>query len=255
MNIRMIWGLLAGVGLAFADSDSSRSFPVQLGGCTEYVGTGPIAIAQAARFVPAPLAVLNDGSGNATLVVRASRCSTVTVDGAGRGEPGVVSHIGISIVSPDGTGAINNYTIAYATDSARLAQRLERAGLPVLLDTDLVYEVTPAAPVTSSELYVEVSPDRGAGWSITGSVTNNAFLTIPFVANWWYKSREGLVKMATDIPSITFKAAQATVITRSTTALGRLLLGANSFSQFGARPADFNVRGEFGAALVSVSVR
>lgn len=250
----MIFFFLGGAALAVAGEESSRNFPVRLSGCSEYVGTGPIAMAQAAPFVPAPFAILNDGSGNATLVVRASRCSSVTVDGQSRPEPGIVAHIGISIVSPDGTGSINNYTIAYSTDSARLAQRLERAGLPVLFDSDLVYEVTPNPPVSSSELYVEVSPDRAAGWSITGAVTSNAFLTIPFLANWWHKSREGVVKMATDIPSITFKPAQAKVITRSSTALGRLLR-ANSFSQFGARAADFNVRGEFGAAQMSVTVR
>lgn len=255
MNCRLIVCMFAAAALAAGAEESSRNFPVQFSGCNEYVGTGPVPLAQAAPFVPAPFAIADDGAGNATLVVRAASCSSVTVDGASRPEAAVVAHIGISIVSPDGTGAINNYTIAHATGSQRMAQRLERAGLPVLVDSDLVYEVTPNPPVATSELYVEVSPDRGAaGWSITGAVTNNTLFTIPFLANWWYKSRDGVIKMATDIPAITFKAAQATVITRRGSALGRLL-GANSFSQFGARASDFNVRGEFGAAQMNVTVR
>lgn len=157
-------------------ASQGRDFPVELSGCSEYVGTGPIPHARASQVVPAPFAALNDGSGNATLVVRASQCASVKVENF-PAEPGTVAHIGIVIVPPDGTGDINNYTLAYATSNRRLAQRLERAGFTVLTDADLVYEVTPAPPVTSSELYVEVSPESAAGWSITGAVQANAFLT------------------------------------------------------------------------------
>lgn len=230
-----------------------RDFPVEFSGCSEYVGTGPVSHARASLFVPAPFVAANDGSGNATLVVRAAQCASVKVENF-PAESGSVAHIGVVVVPPDGTGDINNYTLAYATSSRRLAQRLERAGFAVLTDSDLVYEVTPNPPVTTSELYVEVSPESEAGWSITGAVQANAFLTIPFTANWWAKVREGSMKMSTAIPSIAFKPAQAKIITRRSTVLGQLL-NANSYDQFGARPFDFNVRGEFALGQMSVTVR
>ena len=42
-------------------------------------------------------------------MVRASACDAVGVDGSAP-KPGIVAHVGISIVSPDGTGDISNYT-------------------------------------------------------------------------------------------------------------------------------------------------
>lgn len=245
--------LAAAASMLAQPASQGRDFPVEFSGCSEYVGTGPVPFARAAQFVAAPFVTVNDGSGNATLVVRAAQCASVKVENF-PAESGTVAHIGIVVVPPDGTGDINNYTLAYATSSRRLAQRLERAGLTVLTDSDLVYEVTPAPPVTSSELYVEVSPDSAAGWSITGAVQANAFLTIPFTANWWAKVREGGLKMSTAIPSIAFKPAQARIITRRSSVLGQLL-NANSYDQFGVRPFDFNVRGEFAAGQMTVTVR
>ena len=60
--------------------------------------------------------------------------------------------------------------------------------------------------------------------------------------------------MATNIPSITFKFAQGTIITRRSGKIGQLIQG-NSYSQFGVRPFDFNVRGEFVTGLMDVTVR
>jgi len=240
-----LWLLILSTGLAFAQGN--RNFPVQFQNCVEYVGTGPIPLAQAQAFVPSPFVIATDTAGDATFVVRAARCASVKVDGFDA-MPGIVSHIGVSVISPDGTGDINNYTVAYATDSERLAQRLERAGIPALVDPDLVKEDN------TSSLYVEVSPNDKAGWSITGTQTNTAFLTIPFLANWWSKGEKGIVKMATNIPSITFKFAQGTIITRRSGKIGQLIQG-NSYSQFGARLFDFNVRGEFVSGLMDVIVR
>ena len=176
---------------SFALADDNRRFPVQFQNCVEYVGTGPISLAQAQPLVPSPFVIATDNDGNATLVVRAARCTAVRVDGADP-IPGIVSHIGVMVVSPDGTGDINNYTVAYATNSDRLARRLTGAGIPTLVDLDLVKEDS------TPSLYVEVSPDSKAGWSITGTQTNTAFLTTPFLANWWSKSDKGIAKMATD---------------------------------------------------------
>ena len=231
----------------FALAADNRGFPVQFQNCVEYVGTGPVSLAKAQALVPAPFVIATDANGDATVVVRAARCTSVKLDGF-EAVPGIVSHIGVMVVSPDGTGDINIYTVAYATDSDRLAQRLERAGIPALLEADLVKENnTPA-------LYVEVSPDGKAGWSITGTQTDNAFLTIPFLANWWSKSDKGIAKMSTNIPSITFKFAQGTIHTRSSSKIGKLIQG-NSYSQFGVRAFDFNVRGEFASGFMDTTLR
>lgn len=231
----------------FVLAADNRGFPVQFQNCVEFVGTGPVSLAKAQALVPAPFVVAADTNGDATIVARAARCASVKVDGF-EAVPGIVSHIGIIVVSPDGTGDINNYTVAYATDSDRLAQRLERAGIPALVDADLVKEDS------TSSLYVEVSPDGKAGWSITGTQTDNAFPAIPFLANWWSKSDKGIAKMATDIPSITFKSAQGALHTRSSSKIGQLIQG-NSYSQFGFRVFDFNVRGEFASGLMDTTLR
>lgn len=239
---------LAAAATMFADDQSARGFTAQLQNCTEFVGTGPVPLAQAASLVPAGLTIAGADSGFATIVVRASKCATWRIE---RFEPEstTIAHVGIIITPPDATGDINNYTILYATNNERLAQRLEKAGVTVLRDADLVYEVTPDPPSPSGELYVEVTPRDAPGWILNGPEENNALFTIPFQANWWSRGRRGLVKMATVIPSITFQPAQMKVIARKDSTLGRLL-GGNSFSNFNG----YNVRGEFSTATMDVSL-
>lgn len=123
MNTTMHKHLLAFLlPASFALAADNRGFPVQFQNCIEYVGTGPVSLAKAQALVPTPFVIATDTNGNATIVVRAARCASVKVDGF-EAIPGIVSHIGVMVVSPDGTGDINNYTVAYATDSERLAQR------------------------------------------------------------------------------------------------------------------------------------
>lgn len=222
---------------------------VQFTNCTEYVGTGTIPLARAVPFVPNTFQILGAGGGTATLVVRAASCEGVKVDND-RPEPGVLTQIGISVVSPDGTGDINNYTVAYVTDSRRLAQRLERVGLPVSVDSDLVYEITPNPPGAAGELFVDSSPSDAPAFFLNGAVTDNTFLTIPFLANWWYESKKGRMQMATNIPTIAFSGASVTAYARLDSPLGRLM-GGNKFSAFNG----FNVRGRFATARMTVTSR
>jgi len=257
MSIRTLsLALICTAAACFAQSSNSTDFPATFSNCSEYAGTGPIPFVQAAAMVPGHFTILSDNSHNATLVVRSTSCQSISVDNFGP-EPGVIAHIGVSVVSPDGTGDINNFTVAFATNNTRLAQRLKRAGLPVIFDSDLVYQVTPNPPITTSELYSEVSPDDlTPGWSLDGQVTNNAFLTTPFLANWWYQGPKGVIRMSTNFPSITFKAAQATVTTRLSSPLGKLIQSNHySFDANTLRASDFNVRGEYTSANLSVTVR
>ncbi|MCX6613798.1 MAG: hypothetical protein NTW74_23500 [Acidobacteria bacterium] len=219
------------------------SSEVQFNNCTEYVGAGWVPLAQAAPFVPNTFQVLKNGP-QALLVTRASECQSVVIDNS-KPEAVRLSQIGVSVVSPDGTGDINNYTVIYVTNSKRLAQRLERAGLPVKVDEDLAYEVN------AGNLFVDVSPEDGPAYFFNGAVTDPAPNTgFPFLANWWYESNRGRMKMATNIPNIAFGASAVTIYSRKDAPVGKLING-NTFSAFGV----YNVRGKFATGRMEVTVR
>lgn len=76
--------LAAGSVLAQAPSE------VQFTQCTEYVGTGPIPIANARPFVPRTFTIFEAPTGFATIVVRATKCAGISVDGSAP-EPGALS--------------------------------------------------------------------------------------------------------------------------------------------------------------------
>ncbi|MBM3760749.1 MAG: hypothetical protein FJW36_10940 [Acidobacteria bacterium] len=176
-------------------------------------------------------------------MTRAAECKSVTVDN-GRPEAARLSQIGVNIVSPDGTGDINNYTVVYVTDNRRLAQRLERVGLPVKLDEDLAYEVN------SGNLFIDVSPSEGPAFHFNGAVAEPPPGGVPFLANWWFENNRGRMKMATQIPTINFGAASVTIFSRKDSPVGKLING-NSFSNF----SFFNVRGRFATARMDVTLR
>ncbi len=220
------------------------SSEVQFTGCTEYVGAGLIPAARAASFVPAGLTLANPAPGQALLVTRTSQCAAVRVDNT-RPEPATLAQIGVSIIAPEADGDINNYTIQYVTNNRRLAQRLERAGLPVVVDEDLVYEVN------GSNFFADVSPSEGSAFFFSGTVSEpNPAAAFPFTANWWFKSNRGLLKMNTVIPAIAFGSSNVTVFTRRNSPLG-ILVNGNSFSDFSV----FNVRGAFSSARMFITLR
>jgi hypothetical protein len=112
--------------LASADT---RSFNVQFAGCTEFVGWGPVSLEVAQPLVPAGYVIAGAANGQAAIVVRATSCEAVSVDHSSA-QPTELSQIGINLVTPDGTGDINNYTVIYVTNNEDLARRFQIAGLP-----------------------------------------------------------------------------------------------------------------------------
>ena len=121
--------------IARADA-ANRGFSVDFTQCTEAVGVGPVSLTTAGALVPAPFSVLPIvavPSSTAAIVVRATSCAAVRVDG---GAPAAtnISQIGVEIVAPDGTGDINNYTVIYVTNDQALAEYLQIAGLPAVFD-------------------------------------------------------------------------------------------------------------------------
>jgi hypothetical protein len=235
--------LILASALSAAALFAQPSSEVQFSDCTEYVGAGWVPLAQAAPFVPTTFQLFTNGP-QALLVTRAAECQSVVIDNS-RPEAARLSQIGVSVVSPDGTGDINNYTVMYVTNSKRLAQRLERAGLPVKVDEDLAYEVN------AGNLFVDVSPEDGPAFFFNGAVTDPAPNSgFPFLANGWYESRRGRMKMATNIPNIAFGPGAVTIYSRKDAPVGKLING-NSFSAFGF----FNVRGKFATGRMEVTVR
>lgn len=225
--------------------DGPRTVGVVFSGCAEYVGFGPVSLARAQALVPRRFTVTDLG-GVGGLVVRAATCESISVDG-GPGRRTMVSHVGVNIASPDGSGDINNYTIVYATNHPGLAEKLNRMGLPAVYNPLIVDEDPASLP---GEAYVSVFDDRLPAYSITGTVNAPSLPAIPFLANWWWAGREGVVKMATDIPSIAFGFAALEFRTSSQSVLGRLI-GGNTFTNF----PFYNVRGEYASAQMVVTGR
>ncbi len=117
------------------------SSEVQFSDCTEYIGAGWVPLSQAAPFVPSAFQLFTNGL-QALLVTRAADCQSVVIDNA-RPEAARISQIGVSVLSPDGIGDINNYTV----------------------DEDLAYEVN------AGNLFVDVSPEDGPAYFFHGAVT------------------------------------------------------------------------------------
>lgn len=231
--------------VAAAAHDEGRPFGVTFTGCAEYVGFGPVSMAKAQALVPRRFTVTDMG-GVAGIVVRAATCDAISVDG-GPGVRAMVSHVGVNIVSPDGSGDINNYTLVYATNHSGLADKLRRMGLPAVYNPLIVDEDPASLP---GEAYVSVFDERLPAYSITGTVNAPSIPAFPFLANWWYSGRDGVIKMATDIPLIAFGFAALEFRTSSRSVLGGLI-GGNSFSNF----PWYNVRGEYATAQMAVTSR
>jgi len=182
---------------AFAiNADGQKNNPynstlqVDLNNCTEFAGVAPINETQARALTPGKYQLVTNDS-EASLVVRVSDCQEVSVNGQ-PGRPGRVAHIGIELMSPDGTGtnpntSINNYTLSYASNIKELVEGLNRFGLPAVQTQNLDYEYAP--PQGPSALYASVAPvePNSPTWFLYGTVTNPT-IPSPFLANWWYLS-------------------------------------------------------------------
>jgi len=228
-------------------SAQARGFSVDFSECTEFVGVGPVDFARASSLVEPAFTTMPVGS-NAAIVVRATRCASAQVND-GPGLPTVISQIGIEIVSPDGTGDINNYTLIYVTDNGQLALAFRLAGLPVIFDPTLTYEFTYDSTGKSGELYVEGEGLGLPGYFLTGTETDPTGGGSDFKANWWYKGFAGVIKQASDFPNIAFGAANVSLHTSRESALGKLI-GGNT-------DADFHflrVRGVYATAHMDVTI-
>jgi hypothetical protein len=239
---------LSAIALAARADDDSRGFIASLQNCTELIGLGPVSFAGARTLVPLSYTLV-PFNGSAGLVIRAARCESVRIGSSGA-SPAVVAQVGIAIVPPDGTGDINNYQLLYSTDNPRLAQALNDAGVPTVLDRALAYEFSPDSS-GHGEVYAAISPSAAqAAWFLTGTADSPPPGGAPVIANWWFNNSRRVVKMATSIPSISYGAASFSLHTSLTSPLGQLI-GGNTDGAF----VFFNAHGGFTTGTLTVTAR
>jgi len=212
-------------------AQTRTDFSVDFTNCSEFAGEGPVSLKEAAPLVPAAYTINGAQSGTANIVIRATSCASVTVDGRNP-QATTLSQIGINIVPPDGTGDINNYTLVYISNNPFLVLRFQAAGLPAQYDPGLTYEYS-ASTNANGNLYVAASSLDPARYFIYGPETapppNSA---APFLANWWYAPHGDLkMRQQTLLPAISFGTSSVTFYTASTSMLGKLI-GGNTFSDF-----------------------
>jgi hypothetical protein len=223
-----------------ANADNpNRNFQVSFSGCREYVAFGPISYAAARSALPRGFsAASTSGSGGIVVRTRPVALSSRRI------EPRpATAHYG-SIFAAGWDRDINNYTLLYATTSER-QRTLRKTGLPVIYNPDLSAE---EAAVLPGNVYIAVFGDDVQPYFMTGTVTNPSGPNFPFLANWWYLSKVGTLKMSTNIPSIAFGAAGFTLNTSSSSPLG-ILIGGFMDPNF----PFYNVRGMFASGLMTVT--
>jgi hypothetical protein len=210
--------LTAGLGTGTLD--------VAFASCTEYAGFVPVPLANAARLVPSGFTVALAAPGEANAIVRVAHCASVVVAGRGTGA-GTVAQLGVNIVSPDGTGDINNYTVWYDTDGAILFAALRQAGVNAAFDPLFFYSRQPKSDGTSAALVVAngFAPAPPFVIDSTVLIPTSATQAIDFKANWWQENGGATAKMASDFPNILFgpESTGVTIEVIPGTQLGNLI--------------------------------
>jgi hypothetical protein len=163
-----------------AARDEANRFSVDFSGCTEFVGWGPIALAPAQAVVPAGYTINVAPNGTAGIVVRATSCQGVSINGS---EPRStnLSQIGVNIASPDGSGTINNYTALFVSNNPQLVEHFRDVGLPAAYDRDLLYEFTYDSSGTSGELYVAADGPDIPAYFFSGTESDRSTGSYPSV--------------------------------------------------------------------------
>jgi hypothetical protein len=91
---------------------------------------------------------------------------------------------------------------------------MRRFGMRRGLDPKMVYEVNPAAP--SLELFIQVHGVADGSHFLHGSVGDPPpGGESPFLANWWFTSAAGRMRMSTQIPAFAAGPADVALYTRA----------------------------------------
>ena len=196
----------------------SVSFDVAFNTCTEFAGIGLVSAAKARALVPPSFTLAGDAT-NAQIVVRVADCADAVVDGHDVGATRV-AQIGISLVGPDATASINNYTLSFSTDQPLLHAKLTAAGVDADLAHTLDFALTP-----SGSLVIASSSPHTPDFTVTGSAAPPVADPVPFIATWWANGHHGSVESRTVLPAIRFGSSQTTLHTPAQSSLAALIGG------------------------------
>jgi len=229
-------------------SAKDRGFTTQFSHCSEFAGEGSVNLDVAQKLVPASYTINGASAGTAPIVIRMTQCEGIRVQGT-PWLPTTISQIGINIVSPDGTGTINNYVIVYVSNNPFLVGALQRAGAPARYDPTITYQYTLGSDGVSGTLYGAAPHPGVPAYFLYGPETepppNSAQL---FIANWWF-GEHAVVKEATTLPAISFGTSGVTFYTSKSSVLGALI-GGNAYSAF----TMLSLHGEYDTGTMIVSV-
>jgi hypothetical protein len=196
---------------------SNKDFEVTFDDCTVFAGLARVDMARARALVPAQYTLLDDG-GMARMVVRVASCADVVVDGDAGSET-IVSHIGIGLVGPDATVNLNNYTLWYATNNARLHARLTAAGVNADNSNQL------SIALAGGTLSVSSASSHTPSFTVQGSATLPVNPAVPTSASWWDDGSRGSVRSRTVLPAIQFGTASTVLTTPAGSELSDLIGG------------------------------
>jgi hypothetical protein len=224
------FGLWAASGRAVASPAAfgltSVSSQFDLRGCVESVYGVMVPTANARPLVPAHYTLVGELAPVTPLVVRTSRCRSVTV--GRRSGAGALAQIGLVIVPPDGTGNVNLYQLWYYTDVASLADALRDAGVPAQFVPNLRYDYTPCGNGVSCPFWVNVPRPGNPAFVVAGSVTASDVSTGPFTANWWQDRAGSTIKMQSSAANVYQGVANLAVHTDAAGGLGTLISGSTA---------------------------
>jgi len=179
---------------------SNKDFDVDFTGCSELAGIGFAPAANARPLVPLQYALAGDAA-TALVVVRVAKCQDAVVDGKSVG-PTVTSQIGIMLAGGDASADINNYTVAFGTNQARLHARFQASGLKTDKSDDIQLLLS-GTTLTA----------RSTDFQVVGTSAVPTTSPTTFVASWWSDGRHGTVQSRSVFPAIRFGSSSTTLST------------------------------------------
>ena len=224
--------LLAICGLGFSgmaqtshhnEQESKAAFDVEFRDCSEFAGLTNVPTTKARKLVPAKFQLAGTAE-NAVMVVRIANCKAARI-GNYVARNATVAQVGISINAPEGVGDINNYTLAYYTDSPLFMLRLRALGIAAQYVPTLDYDYARNAARTGGTLTIRVPYPAMPRFSVLSAVQEPVAAAVSFRAIWWHDDGHKTVKMDTSLPGISFGAAVTKLSTQSDSSLGKLIGG------------------------------
>jgi hypothetical protein len=196
---------------------SNKDFDVDFSDCAEFAGLGFVPAARARPLVPASYALAGDAQ-NAIAVVRVASCANAVVDGKSVGRT-ITSQLGIMVAGGDASADINNYTVGYATNQAKLHARFQAAGLKTDKSNDLLLQLV------GTKLTAHSSSSKTSEFDVRGTAAVPSSAPTTFTASWWGNGVHGVVRSRTTFPTIRFGTASTVLTTPASSDLGHLLNG------------------------------